>query len=192
MKVGYARVSSTGQNLEAQIELLKRAGCEKIFQEKKSGTNRTNRVELENTLDFVREGDTFVVTRLDRCSRNTLDLYKILELLKNKKVAFKATEQEFDTSTSTGKLMVGLLSVIAEFETDLRAERQAEGIKSAMARGVKFGAKRKMSEEQVVEAIELQKKGEMTNQQIADRFGVGRSTLLRYVSEWKKEKYERD
>ena len=88
-----ARVSSTGQNLEAQIELLKSAGCEKIFQEKKSGTNRSNRVELENALDFVREGDT-------------LDLYKILELLKNKKVAFKATEQEFDTSTSTGKLMV--------------------------------------------------------------------------------------
>ncbi len=188
MKVGYARVSSTGQNLEAQIELLKRAGCEKIFQEKKSGTNRTNRVELENALDFVREGDTFVVTRLDRCSRNTLDLYKILELLKNKKVAFKATEQEFDTSTSTGKLMVGLLSVIAEFETDLRAERQAEGIKSAMARGVKFGAKRKMTEEQVIEAMELQKKGEMTNQQIADRFGVGRSTLLRYVGEWKRTK----
>ncbi len=185
MKVGYARVSSTGQNLEAQIELLKRAGCEKIFQEKKSGTNRTNRVELENALDFVREGDTFIVTRLDRCSRNTLDLYKILELLKNKKVAFKATEQEFDTSTSTGKLMVGLLSVIAEFETDLRAERQAEGIKSAMARGVKFGAKRKMSENQVIEAMELQKIGEMTNQQIADRFGVGRSTLLRYVAKSK-------
>ena len=82
--------------------------------------------------------------------------------------------------------MMGLLSVIAEFETDLRAERQAEGIKSALARGVKFGAKRKMTNEQVVEAMELQKKGEMTNQQIADMFGVGRSTLLRYVGEWKK------
>ena len=186
MKVGYARVSSTGQKLEAQIELLKRAGCEKIFQEKKSGTNRTNRAELENALDFVREGDTFVVTRLDRCSRNTSDLYKILELLKNKKVEFKATEQEFDTSTSTGKLMIGLLAIVSEFEIDLRAERQAEGIKSAMARGVKFGAKRKMTDEQVVEAMELQKKGEMTNQQIADIFGVGRSTLLRYVDDWKK------
>jgi len=185
MRVGYARVSSTGQNLEAQVELLKRAGCEKIFQEKKSGTKRADRIELENALEFVREGDTFLVTRLDRCSRNTLDLYKILELLKDKKVDFKATEQEFDTSTSTGKLMVGLLSVIAEFETDLRAERQAEGIKSAMARGVKFGAKRKMTDEQVIEAIELQKSGKFTNQQIADRFGVGRSTLLRYVLEWK-------
>lgn len=182
MKVGYARVSSTGQNLEAQIELLKSAGCEKIFQEKKSGTKRADRVELENALEFVREGDIFLVTRLDRCSRNTLDLYKI----KNKKVDFKATEQEFDTSTSTGKLMVGLLSVIAEFETDLRAERQAEGIKSVLARGVKFGAKRKMSDEQVVEAMKLQKSGEFTNQETADKFGVGRSTLLRYLSEYKK------
>jgi len=185
MRVGYARVSSTGQNLEAQVELLKKAGCEKIFQEKKSGTKRANRIELENALSFIREGDTFLVTRLDRCSRNTLDLYKILEFLNSKKVAFKATEQKFDTSTSTGKLMIGLLSVIAEFETDLRAERQAEGIKSALARGVKFGAKRKMTDEQVLEAIELQKKGDMTNQQIADKFGVGRSTFLRYVCEWK-------
>jgi DNA invertase Pin-like site-specific DNA recombinase len=186
MKVGYARVSSTGQNLEAQIELLKRAGCEKIFHEKKTGTKRTDRVELENALDFVREGDIFVVTRLDRCSRNTLDLYKILEFLKNKKVAFKATEQEFDTSSSMGKMILGFLSVISEFETDLRAERQAEGIKSALARGVKFGAKRKMTDSQVVEAMELQKNGEFTNQQIANKFEVGRSTLLRYISEYKK------
>jgi DNA invertase Pin-like site-specific DNA recombinase len=186
MKVGYARVSSIGQNLEAQIEFLKKVGCEKIFQEKKSGIKRTNRLELENALNFVREGDTFVVTRLDRCSRNTLDLYKILELLKNKKVAFKATEQEFDTSTSMGKMILGFLSVISEFETDLRAERQAEGIESAIKRGVKFGAKRKMSASQVVESMELQRSGEYTNQQIADKFGVGRSTLLRYVAEYKR------
>jgi DNA invertase Pin-like site-specific DNA recombinase len=113
-------------------------------------------------------------------------LYKILELLKNKKVAFKATEQEFDTSSSMGKMILGFLSVISEFETDLRAERQAEGIKSALKRGVQFGAKRKMTDSQVVEAMVLQKKGEITNQQIADKFGVGRSTLLRYISEYKK------
>jgi DNA invertase Pin-like site-specific DNA recombinase len=187
MKVGYARVSSTGQNLEAQIELLKKAGCEKIFHEKKSGTKRTNRIELENALDFVREGDIFVVTRLDRCSRNTLDLYKILELLKNKKVDFKATEQEFDTCSSMGKMILGFLSVISEFETDLRAERQAEGIVSALKRGVKFGAKRKMTDSQVIEAMKLQKNGEFTNQQIADKFEVGRSTLLRYISKAKEK-----
>ncbi|CAA6813334.1 MAG: Site-specific recombinase, resolvase family [uncultured Sulfurovum sp.] len=126
-----------------------------------------------------------MVTRLDRCSRSTLDLYKILEILKEKGVEFKATQQDFATSSSTGWLMMGLLSVIAEFETDLRAERQADGIKSALKRGVKFGAKRKMSDEQVVEAMASQKKGEMTNQQIADSFGVGRSTLLRYLANYK-------
>ena len=78
MKVGYARVSSIGQNLQSQIELLKKAGCQKIFQEKKSATHTSKRVELQNALDFVREGDTFVVTRLDRCIRSVLDLYKLL------------------------------------------------------------------------------------------------------------------
>ena len=164
MKIGYARVSSTGQNLAVQIETLEKAGCDKIFQEKKSGRKIKDRIELERALEFVREGDTFLVTRLDRCSRNTLDLFKILELLKSKKVDFKATEQNFDTTTSTGKLMLGLLSVVAEFETDLRAERQAEGIQSALKRGVNFGATRKMTEQDVIEAMKLQKSGKMTNQ----------------------------
>ena len=83
--------------------------------------------------------------------------------------------------------MLGLLSIVSEFETDLRAERQAEGIKLALERGVKFGAKRKMSDEQVIEAMELQKTGELTNQKIADKFGVGSSTLLMYVAKWKKK-----
>jgi len=190
MKVGYARVSSIGQNLEAQVEALKEFGCEKIFQEKKSGKSMDNRVELQNALDFVREGDIFIVTRLDRCARSTLDLLKISELLEKKNVEMKAIHQEFDSTTSTGRLMRGLLSIVSEFENDIRKERQAEGIQSALKRGSKFGAKRKMTDEQVVEAIELQKKGEMTNQQIADIFGVGRSTLLRYVSESKKTSIE--
>jgi len=91
MKVGYARVSSTGQNLETQIEILKKAGCEKIFQEKKSGTAINNRVELQNALEFVREGDIFMVTRLDRFARSNRDLYKIISILDKKKVEFKAT-----------------------------------------------------------------------------------------------------
>ena len=185
MKIGYARVSSTGQNLETQIEILKEAGCEKIFQEKKSGTALNNRVELQNALNFIREGDIFMVTRLDRFARSNRDLYKIIEILNKKGVEFKATNQIFDSTTSEGRMMIGMLGTMAEFENDIRKERQAEGIKSAIKRGVKFGAKRKMTNEQVVEAIELQKSGEFTNQQIADRFGVGRSTLLRYLAEYK-------
>jgi DNA invertase Pin-like site-specific DNA recombinase len=101
-------------------------------------------------------------------------------------VAFKATEQDLDTSTSTGRLMINMLSIISEFETDLRAERQADGIKSALKRGVKFGRKRILNDDQVVEIMELQDKGELTNQAIANQFDIGRSTLLREVSKYKK------
>jgi DNA invertase Pin-like site-specific DNA recombinase len=184
MLVGYARVSSTGQNLDSQIEALEKVGCEKIFKEKKSGTDTKDRLELQNVLDFVREGDTLVVTRIDRCSRSVSDLYKILETLKEKKVEFKATNQNIDTTTSTGKLMLGMLSIIAEFENDLRRERQFEGIKKAKELG-KFKKKKSLTEEQVIEIIELQKT-DLTNQMIADKFDIGRSTMLKYIAEYKK------
>lgn len=186
MKIGYARVSSTGQNLQSQLEALELAGCEKIFQEKKSGTKSWNRPELQNTLDFCREGDTLIVTRLDRCSRNVKDLHQIIETLNIKEVSFKATEQEIDTTTSAGRLMIGLLSIVSAFETDLRAERQADGIASAKRRGVKFGNDCKLTNDDVIEIRKLQTTSNMTNQQIAEKFGVARSTLLRYVANYKK------
>ena len=185
MLIGYARVSSTGQNLDSQLEALEKAGCDKIFQEKKSGTKTYNRPELQNAIDFARDGDTLIVTRLDRCSRNVKDLHQIIETLNNKKVNFKATEQEIDTSTSAGRLMIGLLSIVSAFETDLRAERQADGIASAKKRGVKFGHDFKLVDDDVIEIIKLQGTG-MFNQDIADKYGIARSTLLRYVSDYKK------
>ena len=184
MKVGYARVSSSGQNLQSQIEALELVGCDKIFQEKKSATN-TNRKELNEALDFVRSGDTFIVTRLDRCSRSVKDLHTIIDTLSDKDVDFKCTEQEIDTSTSSGRLMIGLLSIVSAFETDLRAERQADGIASAKKRGVKFGAKSKFSIDKVPEVLELQQQG-ITNQEIANKYNIGRSTLLRYISKYKE------
>ena len=185
MIVGYARVSSTGQNLDSQIEALKKAGCEKIFMEKKSGKQFENREELQNAIDFVRSGDVFIVTRLDRCSRNVKDLHQIIDILHRKEVAFKATQQEVDTSSSTGRLMIGLLGIVAAFENDLRAERQADGIAFAKKRGVKFGRSAKLSEDDVLKIIDLQNNTTMTNQDIADKFGIARSTLLRYVAEMK-------
>ena len=186
MLVGYARVSSTGQNLTSQIEALEEAGCEKIFQEKKSGTKTYDRQELQNALDFVRNGDTLIVTRLDRCSRNVKDLHQIIETLNNKNVGFKATEQEIDTTTSAGRLMIGLLSIVSAFETDLRAERQADGIASAKKRGVKFGGTPKLTEEDVRRIMDFQNNTTMTNADIAKEFGIARSTLLRYVANYKK------
>ena len=185
IKIGYARVSSSGQNLNSQVEDLKSIGCTKIFQEKMSGTQANNRTELQNAIDFARDGDTFYVTRLDRCSRSVKDLHTIIDTLTDKGVAFKATQQDLDTSTSSGRLMIGLLSIVSAFETDLRAERQADGIKSAQKRGVKFGAKLKFKEEDTVKAITMQEDG-MLNQDIADSFDIARSTLLRHIANYKK------
>lgn len=185
MKVGYARVSSSGQNLESQMDALKKVGCEKIFQEKESGKNTSNRKELLNALDFCREQDEFYVTRLDRCSRSVKDLHEIIDNLNKKGVAFKATEQDLDTSTSSGRLMIGLLSIVSAFETDLRAERQADGIASALKRGVKFGRNAKMDSNKILQAMQMQTEG-LTNQDIADSFNIGRSTLLRHISNYKK------
>ena len=185
MKVGYARVSSSGQNLNSQIEALEKIGCERIFREKMSGKQQHNRVELQEALDFVRDGDEFYVTRLDRCSRSVKDLHQIIDTLNEKGVSFQATEQDLDTSSSAGRLMIGLLSIVSAFETDLRAERQMDGILSAKKRGVQFGPKSKFDEEKTIQAIEMQSQG-MTAQQIADEFEIGRSTLLRYISSYKK------
>ncbi len=184
MKVGYARVSSSGQNLASQLEKLQSVGCDKIFQEKMSGTKADNRTQLQEAIAFAREGDVFIVTRLDRCSRSVNDLYKIMEQLKDKGVEFTATEQELDTTTSTGRLMIGLLSIVSAFETDLRAERQADGIKSALNRGVKFGRSSKLTSDDVIQAMELKEEG-LTNQEIAKKFNIGKSTLLRYLAEYK-------
>ena len=136
MLVGYARVSSTDQHLDIQLGALKEAGCEKVFSEKVSGRSTQDRHELAQTLDFVREGDTLVVTRLDRLARSVGDLHRIIELLTEKKVAFRCLNQSgVDTDTSTGRLMLSILGAVACFENDIRRERQSEGIARAKAAG---------------------------------------------------------
>lgn len=188
MKIGYARTSSSQQvnSIETQIEQLKAAGCEKIFTEQKSGKQSDNREQLKLALDFCRDGDVFVITRLDRCSRSVKDLHTIIDQLNVKNVGFKATEQDLDTTTSTGRLMIGLLSIVSAFETDLRAERQQDGIKSALAKGVKFGKKAiVLTDEQIEKAIALKDDG-ATSQEVAKEFGISRSTLLKKIKEYKE------
>jgi len=130
MKVGLARVSSVGQNLERQIIALKEYGCEKIFEEKQSGTKAEGRKVLREWIDFMRESDEAVVTRIDRCSRSVLDLQLIVKELESKKVTFAATEQSIDTKTPEGKCFLNMLSVFSEFETSIRKERQMSGVKA--------------------------------------------------------------
>lgn len=149
MKYGYARVSSVTQDLEVQEMALLNAGCDVIRTEKVSGTSMNGRDELKTLLEFLRNGDTLVITRIDRLARSVKDLEKIVEQLDNKGVSLVATEQPIDTSTSVGKCFLQMLSVFAEFETNLRKERQMEGIKKAKANGMYKGRKKIIDEEKV-------------------------------------------
>jgi DNA invertase Pin-like site-specific DNA recombinase len=141
--VGYARVSSIDKELDVQIGKL--AMCERVFKEKQSAVD-ADRPELRRCLDYVREGDTLVVTKIDRLARSTSDLYRIVSTLADKGVAFKVTDDpSIDTTSRTGKLVMGILALIAEFENDIRRERQMDGIAKAKERGVHFGRKRELT-----------------------------------------------
>src|SRR5690349_17658422 len=135
-EVGYARVSSVGQSLAVQLEKL--AGCDPIYQEKRSGVS-DRRPQLDACLQYLRRGDTLVVTKLDRLARSTLHLCQIADTLQRKGVALRVLDQALDTSDATGRLLFNMLGAIAQFETEIRAERQADGIANARARGVAFG-----------------------------------------------------
>ena len=136
---GYARVSTTDQDLTIQVTKLKEAGCEVIRQEKVTGTTREGRTELRTLLDFIRPGDILMVTRIDRLARSIGDLQDIVRELRAKGATLKATEQPIDTSNAAGKAFLDMLGVFAEFETNLRRERQMEGIAKAKAAGVYRG-----------------------------------------------------
>jgi len=155
MKVGYARVSSVGQSLEVQLAALEKAGCEQknIYSEKLSGTT-ADRPQLKAMQGFVREGDTVYVTKLDRLGRSLNDLSNIVEGFRQGGVGFVVLDQAIDTTSSTGRLMFGMLSAFAEFETGIRAERQMAGIRAAQAKGVHFGRKQSLATDDVLAAYQ--------------------------------------
>src|SRR5580698_3390094 len=142
---GYARVSTLDQNLSVQRAALKAAGCDVIRAEKASGSRRDGRTELQVLLDFLRPGDALVVTRIDRLARSLRDLQNIVHKLKERSVTLHATEQPINTGTAAGKAFLDMLGVFAEFETNLRKERQAEGIAAAKAAGVYKGRPPKLA-----------------------------------------------
>ena len=180
--IGYARVSSIGQSLEVQLDKLK--DCDKVLKEKRSGTQTGNRPELLKALDYVRGGDSLVITRLDRMARSVIDLAKIAEQLKKKGVALKVLDQSIDTSTSEGKLMFHMLGAFAEFENDIRRERQQDGIAKAQANGVRFGRKPVLSDEQQATVRRLRADEGFTIAQLMERFHVGRTTVYRALGSY--------
>src|SRR5215475_2514314 len=143
---GYARVSTAEQDCTLQEQALRAAGCAVIRAEKVSATRREGRTELALLLEFLRPGDTLVVTRVDRLARSIKDLQDIVSFLKERGVALRATEQPIDTQSAAGKAFLDMLGVFAEFETNLRRERQLEGIAAAKARGAYRGRKRSIDE----------------------------------------------
>ena len=175
--VGYARVSSVGQSLDVQLEKLK--DCKKIFQEKQTGTT-DKRPQLTACLDYVREGDTLVVTRLDRLARSTLHLCKIADELEQKKVNLKVIDQNIDTSDATGRLLFNMLGAIGQFETELRAERQKDGVLKAKKNGVSFGAKRNLTDPQVKELQQRRANGELIKILMKD-YELSKTSVYRYL-----------
>lgn len=177
---GYARVSSTDQDLSIQETALRAAGCEMVRAEKKSGTSTTGRTELQTLMDFARKGDTIVVTRIDRLARSIADLAAIVRDLEAKQVTLRATEQPIDTSSAAGRCFLQMLGVFAEFETNLRRERQLEGIAKAKAAGVYAGKGRpaSVSPEKV---RELHEQG-MGPSAIAKELGISRMTVHRTLN----------
>ena len=179
MLVGYARVSSSGQSLDIQNEALAQSGCDKVFSEKMSGRSTKDREQLALALDFVREGDTLVITRLDRLARSVADLHNIIERLTEKKVAFRCLNQSgVDTDTSTGRLMLAVLGAVAAFENDIRKERQLEGIEKAKAAGKYRGRPASIDPARV---RELRSAG-MGAAQIAKTLNIGRASVYRALA----------
>ena len=177
---GYARVSTTDQDLTIQPQALRAAGCQVIRSEKKTGTKREGRTELDLLLDFLRDGDTLVVTRIDRLARSMKDLQDIVHDLKGRGVALKATEQPIDTGTAAGKAFLDMLGVFAEFETNLRRERQMEGIAAAKAKGVYKGRPVTIDPAEIRRLHQEERLGAAA---IARRLGVARSSIYRIMPE---------
>lgn len=179
MFIGYARVSTTEQNLDSQIEQLTAFGCKKIYQEKISGKEAKNRPELQRMLIDLKKGDTLVVTRTDRLARSTLDLLTILKNVGDRDVRFKSMLDEWaDTTTASGRMVMTFISGVSEFERELISARTSAGRARALARGVKFGRKLKLTPHQRIEALQRKANGEGIGD-IAKLFNVHHSMISR-------------
>lgn len=178
-KIGYARTSTVEQNLDTQIEALTAAGCGMVCQEQRSGATLEGRPALKTILDFIHPGETLVVTRIDRLARSMQDLQTIVARLKEKGAHLAATEQPVDTSTATGKAFFDMLGVFAEFETNLRRERQAEGIKAAKRKGVYRGRPPKID----MATIQAKLGAGLSPTEIAREMGISRGTVYKAKAE---------
>ncbi|MDO3379465.1 recombinase family protein [Geoalkalibacter halelectricus] len=181
MRIGYARVSSSGQKLDIQLDRL--ADCDRIYHEKASAASAKGRPELQKALDFVRDEDVFVVTKLDRLARSVVDLAGIVQKLEGKNVDLVVLDQGIDPTTMYGRLQFNILAAIGEFERELIKERSMEGRIKVIARGVKFGAKPKLTKEKIRALIRDFEAPGCSKTEIAEHYGISRSSVYRLYAE---------
>ncbi len=181
MGIGYARVSSAGQELDVQLDRL--SDCDRILHEKASGRSAKGRPELQNALDYVRDEDVFVVTKLDRLARSVVDLAGIVQKLESKNVDLGVLDQGIDTTTMYGRLQFNILAAIGEFERELIRERSMEGRAKAIARGVQFGAKPKLTKQDIQDLIRDFEAPGCSKTEIAEHYGISRSSVYRLYAE---------
>jgi DNA invertase Pin-like site-specific DNA recombinase len=181
--VGYARVSTRDQDLSNQEAQLRAAGCRKVFAEKITGMKRA-RPQLDRLLDHLRAGDVVVVTRLDRLARSIRDLLEIVERIREAGAGLRSLAEPWaDTTTPAGRMVLTVFGGMAEFERSLIVERTGSGRAAAKARGTKFGRKPKLQAAQLKRIYQLVDEGAASRQEIADLFGIDRSTLYRVLSQ---------
>jgi DNA invertase Pin-like site-specific DNA recombinase len=180
MLIGYARVSTRDQKAHLQLDALRDAGCEKIFEETASGARR-DRSELNAALDFMRSGDTLVVWKLDRLARSTRQLLETVEMFERRKIGLKAITQDIDTTNAGGRLIFTVFGAIAEFEREIIREGTRAGLDAARSRVRKGGRPRALTDKDLKQARALLTDPEITVEEVARRFGVGPSTLYRYL-----------
>ena len=180
MLVGYARVSTLDQNLDLQRDALTKAGCEKLFEEKKSGKAGTKRPEFEAALAYLRPTDVLVVWKLDRLGRSLVEMMRTIDSLRVKEIHFRSLTEQFDSDTAHGRFALQMHGAMAEYFLDLNRERTMEGLKAALARGRKGGRPKKLTEADIEVGRALLQSGTISIAAIAKRLGVSRDTFYNY------------
>ncbi len=183
MRIAYARVSTDAQELHRQLDALENVGYDKLIQEKYTGKIK-ERAGLQQLMDIVREGDTVIVESISRLGRNTLDILSIIEELDKMGVTFISLKENMDTTSPTGKAMLGMVAVIAQLERDLIAQRTKEGLESAKKRGVKLG-RPKLDEQKVQDALKLYDEGNHSIKEIIRLTGISQGKLYKEINKRK-------
>ena len=180
MLVGYARVSTQEQDTSLQLDALCAAGCEKLFEEKASGAQR-DRPQLKAALDYMREGDTLVVWKLDRLARSMRQLIETVEDLHSRGIGFRSLTESIDTTTAGGKLIFHIFGALAEFERSVIRERTTAGLRAARARGRLGGRPPALTEQKLVMARAMLRDPTITVEDVARQLEISPATLYRYI-----------